>query len=147
MQTAATNITTLRLSDLKLSDLPRLGAGWPGQGGIFAGLVRDVNGAPDYLLILGPEHDGELPWQPAMDGAAGLDVDGHKDFTLPTRAEQAILFGTVGDQFQDAWYWSCEQRAAVPGYAWVQGFGSGNQILNFKSNDYRARAVRRLIIQ
>ena len=49
-----------------------------------------------------------------MDWAGGLDVDGHKDFTLPTRAEQAILFGTIGDQFHRDGYWSREQLAAYP---------------------------------
>ena len=83
------------MTNLNLTDLPHLGAPFPGQGGLFAGLARGENGAPDYLLILGPEAEDELPWQPAMDWAAGLEIDGHHDFTLPTRAEQAILFGTV----------------------------------------------------
>lgn len=56
----------LLLTEMKLTDLPRIGQAWPGQGGVFAGLVRGAGGAPDYLLILGPEYDGELtgrrPW-------------------------------------------------------------------------------------
>ena len=136
-----------KMTNLNLTDLPRLGTPFPGQGGLFAGLVRGENGAPDYLLILGPEAEGELAWQPAMDWAAALDIEGHQDFTLPTRAEQAILFGTVRDQFQSDWYWSREQHAAASAYAWMQLFGFGTQGLNRKSYDYRARAVRRLIIQ
>jgi len=148
MQTATTTETpAINLAGLKLSSLPRLGTDWPNQAGQFAGLVRGENGAPDYLLILGPEHDSELPWQQAMDWATGLDIDGHKDFTLPTRAEQAILFGTCRDQFKIDWYWSCEQHAANSGCAWVQFFSDGDQDYGRKSNDYRARAVRRLIIQ
>jgi hypothetical protein len=135
------------VTDLKLTDLPRLGAEWPGQGGIFAGLVRGQDGAPDYLLILGPEFDGELNWQKAMDWAADLEVDGYKDFTLPTRYEQSVLFGNAKDQFQPEWYWSCKQHAEGADYAWMQDFGRGNQGGYRKDNDWRARAVRRLIIQ
>jgi hypothetical protein len=136
-----------QMTNLKLTDLPRLGAPFPGQGGLFAGLARGENGAPDYLLIFGPEAEAELHWQPAMEWAAALDIDGHKDFTLPTRAEQAILFGTVRDQFQSDWYWSREQHAADSVYAWLQNFSNGNQSYDHKSDTYRARAVRRLIIQ
>jgi len=131
------------MTNLKLTDLPRLGTPFPGQGGVFAGLARGENGAPDYLLILGPEAEGVLPWQPAMDWAAALDIEGHQDFTLPTCAEQAILFGTVGDQFHRSRYWSREQHAGYPDYVWMQGFGNGNQDDGHKSYYYRARAVRR----
>ncbi len=133
------------LSTLTLAELPRIGELWPGSGGIFAGLVRGRDGAVDYLLILGPKHNDELPWQKAMDWAAGLVINDHADFTLPTRAEQAILFGNLRDQFEADWYWSCEQPAADSDYVWMQTFGNGNQRYSRKSNGYRARAVRRLI--
>jgi hypothetical protein len=142
----ATDTTAIPFTDLKLSELPHLGTDWPGQGGQFAGLVRGEKGMPDYLLILGPEYAGELSWQPANDWAAGLEIDGHKDFTLPTRPEQSLLFSTVGDQFQREWYWSNSQRAAFPVCAWLQLFGNGNQNVNHKSNLNRARAVRRIKI-
>ncbi len=137
----------LLLADLKLTELPRLATDWPGQGGLFAGLVRGRDGAPDYLLILGPERESELPWQEAMDWAAGIEVDGHKDFTLPTRAEQAVLFGNTRDQFEREGYWSCEQHAEYADYAWMQYFNFGYQVNYPKGNEWRARAVRRLIIQ
>jgi len=130
-----------------LGELPRIGAEWPGQGGRFAGIVRGQDGAPDYLLILGPEYDGELPWQQAMDWAVALEIDGHKDFSLPTRAEQAVLFGNMRNQFQRDGYWSCEQHAEGADYAWMQGFSYGYQSYHRKGNEWRARAVRRLIIQ
>lgn len=147
--TATTETTTtpnqfLLLTQMKLTDLPRLGAPWIGQGGLFTGLVRGRNGEPDYLLILGPEHDDELGWQAAMDWAAGLEIEGHQDFSLPTRAEQAVLFGNAREEFKRDGYWSCEQDA---GYAWVQGFYYSNQTNSRKGIGWRARAVRRLIIQ
>ena len=140
-----TTATTL-LSSLTLAELPRIGQEWPGSGGIFAGLVRGQDGASDYLLILGPEKE-ECNWQDAMDWATGLDINDHADFTMPTRAEQSILFGNLRDQFEPEWYWSREQLAALSDYAWVQTFGYGNQVSYHESVDYRARAVRRLIIQ
>ena len=132
------------ITEWPLGELPRIGTEWPGQGGNLAGMVRGQNGEPDYLLILGPEYDGELPWQQIMDWAASLEVEGHKDFTLPTRSEQAILFGNTRDQFQRDGYWSCEQLAD---YAWMQTFDDGTQSGYRKGIEWRARAVRRLIIQ
>ena len=137
----------LLLTQMKLTDLPRLGAPWIGQGGGFAGLVRGQNGAPDYLLILGPEHDEELNWQAAMDWATGLEIEGHQDFSLPTRAEQAVLFGNAREEFKRDGYWSCEQPAENADYAWMQLFYDGSQGYGHKVNEWRARAVRRLIIQ
>ena len=143
MTTAKPNL----MSSLTLAELPRIGQEWPGSGGIFAGLVLGQDGASDYLLILGPEKEMKCNWQDAMDWVAGLDINDHADFTMPTRAEQSILFGNLRDQFEPGWCWSCEQRAALSDYAWVQGFGYGDQYNGLKSNGYRARAVRRLIIQ
>jgi hypothetical protein len=137
----------LLLADMKLTDLPRLATEWPGQGGLFAGLVRSHDGAPDYLLILGPEYDDELPWQKAMDWAASLEVEGHKDFTPPTRPELAVLFGNMRDQFQRDGYWSCEQHAEYADYAWMQDFYDGGQDGSHEGIEWRARAVRRLVIQ
>jgi hypothetical protein len=125
---------------------PRIGSEWPGEGGIYAGIMRGRDGAPDYHLIVGPQHDGELKWQAAMDWAAGINVNLHKDFTLPFRAEQALLFANVPELFEKTWYWSREQRAEYAGYAWMQNFNGGFQDYDLKVNEWRARAVRRLVI-
>ena len=125
-----------------MSHLPQIGTPWPGQGGRFAGLVRGQNGAPDYLLILGPEHDDELDWQAAMDWATGLEVEGHQDFSLPTRAEQAVLFGNAREEFKPTGYWSSEQHAEYAYSAWVQNFYYGGQHGLHKASEWRARAVR-----
>ncbi len=142
-----TTATPTLLSTLTLAELPRIGEPWPGSGGIFAGLVRGRDGAADYLLILGPEKEMECPWQDAMDWAAGIVENDHADFAIPTRAEQAILFGNLRDQFEADWYWSCEQHAACSDYAWMQDFGNGTQYDFHESYSCRARAVRRLVIQ
>jgi hypothetical protein len=142
-----THTQAVPFADLKLSDLPSIGAPMDGQGGIFAGLVRGENDAPDYLLILGPEYDGELSWQQAMDWAAGLQVSGYQEFSLPNRSEHAVLFGNLRDQFQREWYWSSTQRAEGADFAWSQYFGYGYQLCIRKFSEFRARAVRRLVIR
>lgn len=128
------------------SSTPRIGEQWPGQGGIYAGIMRGRDGAPDYHLIVGPQHDGELKWQAAMEWATGINVNLHKDFTLPFRAEQALLFANVPELFEKTWYWSREQHAEDSVYAWVQDFSNGGQNDAHKDFEWRARAVRRLVI-
>jgi hypothetical protein len=44
------------------------------------------------------------------------------------------------------WYWSSTQDAGSEAYAWCQYFDDGGQYYGHKSDEYRARAVRRLKI-
>lgn len=127
--------------------IPMIGQPWHGQGGIYAGMVRGDDGLPDYHLILA-EHEPEdrMTWQAAVDYAGTVEADGHKDFTLPKRKEQAILFGNLKGRFQEAWYWSGETHASTSGYAWYQYFDGGLQYYARKVSYYRARAVRRLVL-
>lgn len=127
--------------------VPRIGAVWTGQGGTYAGLCRGVDGKPDYHLFVHAAEQESIKWQAALDWAKGLSADGYTDFALPTRKEQAVLFGNVPELFKPQWYWSCEQHAEYSDWAWLQDFTSGNQYGDRKGDDYRARAVRRLIIQ
>lgn len=124
----------------------RIGDIWKGEGGIYTGVMRGRAGGPDYHLIVGPEYDGELQWRPAMEWATGLEVDSRKDFTLPYRNEQALLFANVPELFRREYYWSREQHAEDADYAWIQGFGSGSQNNWLKDGNYRARAVRRVLL-
>jgi hypothetical protein len=126
--------------------MPRIGSEWPGQAGIYAGVMRGRDGGPDYHLIVGPKLD-KTTWDKAKDEAAALVVDGCDDFSLPYRAEQALQFANVPELFEEEWYWSCEQPAEYADDAWIQDFGDGNQVCYLKSNEFRARAVRRLIIR
>jgi len=127
--------------------LPAVGDPWPEQGGIYAGARVGRDGAPDYFLIVGPEYDGALTWNRAIDWAAGITVDGHSDFRLPLRIEQSSLFDRVRQLFQPMFYWSGEQHASGSGYAWSQDFAYGNQYDWYKGSYCRARVVRSLIIR
>jgi hypothetical protein len=69
----------------------------------------------------------------------------HTDLYLPSRRELRLAWTNVPELFTEGWYWSSTQYS--PGNAWVQGFASGSQYDGDKVISYRARAVRRLIIQ
>lgn len=127
--------------------VPRIGQIWAGQGGVYAGLCRGIDGGGDYHLFVHSDEQASIKWQAAIDWAKTLRADGHTDFALPTRKEQAVLFGNVPELFKREWYWSGEQRAELPSYAWMQHFSGGYQFWTPQDDDCRARAVRRLIIQ
>ena len=65
-------------------NVPRIGEYWPGQGGVNAGLMRGVNGEPDYYLIV-PKKDqvsfGQMTWGPRPKAMNGADdqFDGKKN--------------------------------------------------------------------
>jgi hypothetical protein len=124
----------------------RIGQVKKGTGGVFAGIVRGRDGAPDYYLIVGPDL-GALNWDDAKKAAAAVTVDGHKDFELPYRTEQAIMYGNVPELFEKRWYWSQEQSAGYESRAWAQYFSFGLQDWHLKCDGFRARAVRRVPIE
>jgi hypothetical protein len=107
-------------------------------GGIYAGISRGVDGAPDRHLVLLPGEAVNVDWEAA--GAFAASIGGE----LPTRAEQALLYANLKDQFEPRWYWSSTQ--AGPSGAWYQGFTNGYQDNDYRSYEGRARAVRRFPI-
>ena len=107
-------------------------------GGIYAGVTRGIDGAPDQHLVLLVDQAEDINWDDAMAWAASAGG------SLPTRREQRLLHTNIPEQFEPSWYWSCEQ--AGPSNAWVQGFGSGYQSDNDRSYEGRACRVRRLPI-
>ena len=121
---------------------PRIGAIWP-SGGVYAGIVRGVNGAPDAHLIVHGEEKEEISYGDAMKWATQLAEHEQKSWMLPTESEHAVLLGNVPELFKREYYWSCEQYAADDAYAWCQGFSYGYQGTNPKSYHLRAKAVRR----
>ncbi|MFZ6724675.1 DUF1566 domain-containing protein [Undibacterium sp. MH2W] len=127
---------------------PSIGSFWPEQGGIYAGIIGGKNGAPDYHLIHAPS-DFELidiNWTKAIE-AAKKEINDFNDWSLPDRREARLLFINSQDSFDtDEWYWTSEQDAHDTDYAWMQVFYYGGQDSNLKSYEYRARAVRRLLI-
>jgi hypothetical protein len=106
----------------------------------YVGLILGKAGEPDYHLILLPGEAQKIKWADALKWAKKAGGE------LPIRREQALLYANLKEEFQAAWYWSCEEHAAGPVYAWMQHFDYGFQDDYHKSYQYRARAVRRLKI-
>ena len=109
-------------------------------GGIYAGIIRGVDGGPDQHLVLVDGEGVDLSWAAA--GVWAESVGG----LLPTRAEQALLFANLKEWFKSDWYWSGEQYGPSSSNAWYQNFNHGIQHNGHKSYEGRARAVRRLPI-
>jgi len=109
-------------------------------GEVYSGLMLGTPEDPrDYHLFVMPgDIDGN--WDKCMKWAAENGGD------LPTRREQRVLGANAKSAFKDARYWSREQRAGNPGYAWGQGFDDGGQYFSHKSFAGRARAVRRVYL-
>jgi hypothetical protein len=126
--------------------IPRIGAEWPEQGGIFLGIVAGAEGQPDHLLIVGPAADTLLNHADAMKWARGLQHRGFADWDLPNRNDGAVAFGNGRAHFQPDWYWLSEQYAGNDAWAWYQYFNYGNQNYSYEHYVLRARAVRRLAI-
>lgn len=119
-----------------ISGLPAVGTEVNGE--IYAGLTIHDNQPMALWLLPGDE---KLNWTDAVAWAkkqAGV---------LPSRFDQLVLFKNVRDRFQQAWYWSGEQYEPGSVYAWGQDFNGGYQSCSGKGYDYRARAVRRSVIQ
>lgn len=108
--------------------LPRVGTPMHGAGGIFAGIIRGKD--HDSALILGPMLK-KANFEDAGKLAAAARVDGHEDFRLPTRSEQALLYANLKDLFEKDWYWSNERHADDEGCAWCQWFNYGYQYSSY----------------
>ena len=126
---------------------PRIGEYWRGQGGIYAGVARGENGQPDYHLILAmKEPQQDFTWEDAKAYAQTIAVEGHHDFTLPSRFESALLYANLRDKFNtDHWHrhWTGTEYSA--GRAFSQIFRTGYQDDTAVSFEGRARFVRRFI--
>ncbi|HRO61717.1 MAG TPA: DUF1566 domain-containing protein [Burkholderiaceae bacterium] len=125
---------------------PALGERW--QGGIYAGIVRDDEGGPDYHLIVSADDERTaVTWTDAMKWASELRAAGHADWALPNRQEARVLWANAQQRFAKEWYWLRTQSAGGESGAWCQGFDDGYQGVCRKDGELRARAVRRLPIQ
>ncbi len=113
--------------------LPELAA-----GEYNAGLILKEDGTPDYWLIGLPGELEAATWQQAMDWAKEQDGD------LPNCRELNLLRANARKEFKDYWYWSNEKNESS--WAWCQDFLYGDQYVNDRINELRARAVRRLPI-
>ncbi|MCY0854288.1 DUF1566 domain-containing protein [Cupriavidus sp. D39] len=64
----------------------------------------------------------------------------------PAQTSAAAFQAGGAEAFEEAWYWTSTQYAGSSSHAWGQGFDDGGQNHLHKSNEFRARAVRRLLV-
>jgi len=126
--------------------LPPLGKFCATFGGVYAGIVRDKSGNPDYHLFHATdEHEiTDANWHTAREKAAA-PINGFTDWSLPDCREARLLAINTPEGFdKDGWYWTATQHEHYADYAWVQDFLHGNQDYVQKSYGRRARPVRRV---
>ena len=155
---------------------PKIGEPWPGQGGIYAGVMRGHAGKPDYHLILAVDPSAkfeEMEWGEhgsLLEGASD-EWDGHAnthaimqhegDFPA---AEAAI--NTFVDGHRDFYLpskresallyanlpehfekvWHWTSTQVSASYAAIQDFSDGGQLSYGEDVELRVRVVRRLTI-
>ena len=84
--------------------------------------------------------DEKKNWNDAVEWAKSLGGD------LPDRAEQALFFKYMPEEFKKEWCWSNTQHASDSKFAWTQDFYDGSQGDDNKSYEFRSRAVRRSVV-
>ena len=126
---------------------PPIGEYWEGQGGIYAGVMAGSIGQSDYHLILAmTEPQEDFTWEDAKAYAQTIAVDGHQDFTLPTRFESALLFANLRYKFNFShWYWTGTEKVFNQS-SYKQHFGVGTQSHFNNMFETRARFVRRVAL-
>lgn len=110
------------------------------EGEIYAGAIIKPDGTWHHIILLDGDND-DAPWQDQMDWAKSIGGD------LPSRVEQALLYDCLRDRFKSDFYWSNEQHESNSNLAWGQYFDNGYQSYWYKHTSYRARAVRRVVIE
>lgn len=110
------------------------------KGELWAGIILKDNGKPDYHLFKLPgqldkaSYTGALAYAKKQGGEA------------PTLRDLALMRTNLRAQFQDKWYWSCEESRYGSDWAWMQTFAYGHQDFHYKAREFCAVAVRRAFI-
>jgi hypothetical protein len=111
------------------------------EGEKFVGVIISADGSRKHAVILLPGEADPAGWKKQLKWAESIGGE------LPDRVESSLLFAAMKNEFKEEWYWTREQYAAYSDCAWSQHFANGSQGLSSTSDEFRARAVRRLAIQ
>ena len=143
---------------------------WPGEGGIYLGIIRDGNHHfhlfmattafegkwGEYGRVIEGEfsrvdgtHNTQLilaaePENALCNAIKNHEADGHRDFHLAAEFENNFICINGRNHVDKVVHWSSTQSSA--GHAWVQDFEDGFQHIGDKANVRAARAVRRKLI-
>lgn len=161
---------------LRALQIPALGAPWPEQGGIYAGVVRGVDAAHDHHLIVCTDPAGaykDVPWgeygkdvagaSSKFDGAANtramaeagsdiakqvlaLDLAGFTDWHIGSQADMHVAFANCAEAFDTDDWYWTSTQISRYG-AFIQDFENGYSGWYGKGDDCRVRAVRTIQLQ
>jgi hypothetical protein len=154
---------------------PAIGTYWEGQGGVYVGVDRGWNGAPDGHLIVATnpasifkgrelstagidvkgatsDRDGCSNTMALADAGSelcqeilGLEIEGHKDYFLAARFQGALCYAGARELFETGCWYWLSTQSSA-GSAWFQDFNYGSQYYYDKVAQFRARACRRLVL-
>lgn len=115
---------------------------WADQADHQPGALSLIDGLANTLALLASDISF-----PAALWTGCIEIDGHSDFYLPAKNEALACYVAAAHLFKkDCWYFTSTQHAHGAGYAWMQSFYNGGQYDTHKSGEFRARAVRRILI-
>ena len=151
----------------------KIGEAWPGEGGIFAGTLRNPETGEIHHIIMHPQATNECRWGTYgkkiegagsyWDGATNTtamrtseqcseiinavaalsSIDGRTDYHIPAQAELNILCCNLRDMVEPNWHWSSTQYSSDD--ACGQYFEDGAQYIRLKDDTLAVRAVRRIL--
>lgn len=153
------------------SKLPAVGEYWPGQGGLYAGIMPARGNQPAYHLVIGEASATSFEWgayaddavsksltdglanteallaqegdYPAIRAAQAFTADGFTDFYLPSLAELFEAWINLGDQ-PWGWVWSSSQRSQT--FAHYLSFDDGAHGSIDKGHALGIRPVRQVLL-
>ncbi|GLU34523.1 hypothetical protein WKR88_20730 [Trinickia caryophylli] len=156
---------------LPISAPPEIGEYWPGQGGIYAGIMPDWSGGTSPQHLIFSVHEGtDLQWggylasepharspydgalntnalvrstyaHPAATWADKYQKDGHADFHLPSRRELDVGYATIEEQFSASHWYWSSTEESATAAQGRNATQTGLDSL-FKTFPGRVRAVR-----
>jgi hypothetical protein len=109
------------------------------EGEIYCGAIIKADGTGHHIILLPGDND-DASWDDQMAWAKSIGGD------LPDRAEQALFYQYMPEEFHKDFYWSNQQHESRSGFAWGQYFLDGYQSYRHKVIIIRARAVRRVAV-
>ena len=118
---------------------PAIGQPWPGVDGVYVGVARGEEGAPDgHLVLLNAKPLGALANEDGAEWAAAQREGAH----MPTKSESALIYANTPDQV-DATKTHWTSTLYGDSHAWIQYFNDGYQYGSSLSAERAVRAVCR----
>jgi hypothetical protein len=125
------------------SAVPKIGAAWPEQGGIYIG-SRLIDSAVHHIIIPGgTEQDFEnLEFNQAAEVITGKEINGHSDWRMPDQRDLMLAYVNVPEHFNKSdWYWTGTPYGSFT--AWAVGFECGPVFTCRRFSEFRVRPFRR----